>query len=247
MTAPKNKVAVVTGAARGIGRAIALRLAQDGIAVAVWDIDGPGAEETAARITDTGGCAQACIGDAADEKAMAASLEATRSALGPVTILINNAAIADVCPFIELQPDDLDRFLRINLRGPYLLTQGVVPDMLNAGWGRIVNITSSSAQTGAPGMAHYATTKGGLIALTKSLAMEFADKGITANHVPPSFIATDMTNRSPEETTKAAQRFPMKRQGTTEEVAAAAAFLASEEASYITGQTLSVNGGRYSF
>lgn len=240
-----KKIAVVTGGARGIGRAVALRLAADGMAVAVWDLDEKGAQETADLIDKADGQAVACVGDASTESGITAALQQTHTALGFVTVLINNAAIADVVPFMKLKSEHLDRTLSVNLRGPILLTQAVLPDMIAAGWGRIVNVTSSSAQSGTAGMAHYATSKGGLMALTKSLALEFAENGITVNHVPPSFIATPMSSRSAEETERVARQFPMKRQGTPEEVAAACAFLATDEASYITGQALSVNGGRY--
>lgn len=246
MSAPQDmKVAIVTGAARGIGRAIALRLAKDGIAISAWDLDGDGARETVSLVEQAGGRAVAMVGNAASKERIAGFVADTREAIGAATILVNNAAIADVVPFMQLSADHLAHVLDVNLVGPILLTQAVLPDMLAAGWGRIVNVTSSSAQSGTAGMAHYATSKGGLMALTKSLALEFAEDGITVNHVPPSFIATPMSSRTPAQTKQVARQFPMKRQGTPEEVAAACAFLISEEASYITGQALSVNGGRY--
>ncbi len=240
-----GRVAVVTGAGRGIGRGIALQLAKDGAAVAVWDLDPAGAEETVALVAHDGGRAIACVGDASEQEDIARSLAQTRAGFGPVSILVNNAAVADVCSFPEIEPDTLDRILRINLRGPFICTQAVIPDLLEQGWGRIVNISSSSAQGGAKRMAHYAASKGGLIGLTKALAMEYVDKGITVNHIPPSFIDTPMSGRSPEETKALAAVAPMRRAGRPEDVAAACSYLVSDAASYVTGQTISVNGGRY--
>jgi 2-hydroxycyclohexanecarboxyl-CoA dehydrogenase len=133
----------------------------------------------------------------------------------------------------------------INLKGPFLVTKELVPDMLEAGWGRVINISSSSAQTGAPAMAHYAASKGGVIGLTRALAIEFADKGITVNHVPPGFVDTPLVRQGPIDVDAVARTMPMKRAGRPEDVAYAVAYLASEEAGYVTGQTLSTNGGRY--
>ncbi|WP_317930234.1 SDR family NAD(P)-dependent oxidoreductase [Halioxenophilus sp. WMMB6] len=240
-----KRVAIVTGGGSGIGRAISIQLAKAGAKVAVWDLNASNAEETVATIKSAGGNAIACVGDASDEVAIDASLQATREQLGPVDILVNNAAISDFCPFLEISHETLDRMIRINLRGPYILTQKVVPDMLAKKWGRIVNISSSSAQGGSTGMTHYGATKGGIVGLTKTLAIEFADKGITVNHVPPGFVDTPMLRASPVDVDAFALHTPMKRAGKPEEVAAACVYLASEEAAYVTGQTLSVNGGRY--
>lgn len=157
----QGKIAVVTGGGSGIGRAISCQLAQDGAAVAVWDINGDGANETVAHITENGGRAIACIGDASSPEGIAHALARTRAELGPVTILVNNAAIAGYCSFTEITAEELDRMLRINLRGPFICTQAIIPDMLAAGWGRIVNISSSSAQSGSIGMTHYGAAKGG--------------------------------------------------------------------------------------
>jgi 2-hydroxycyclohexanecarboxyl-CoA dehydrogenase len=242
----KGRVAVVTGGASGIGRAIALQLAMDGAAIAVWDLNGAGAEETVAMIAKNGGKAIACAGDAASKDGIAASLARTRKELGPVAILVNNAGITGFKPFLDITHEELERMYRINLMGPFILTQAAIPDMLAAGWGRIVNISSSSAQTGAKGMAHYSSSKGGVIALTKTLALEFADRGITVNNIPPGFIDTPMLRDSPigghVDATAAAS--PMKRAGKPEDIAAACSFLCSEAAAYVTGLTLGVNGGR---
>ncbi|SEP05187.1 SDR family NAD(P)-dependent oxidoreductase [Trujillonella endophytica] len=240
-----GKVAVVTGGARGIGRAIALVLARHGAAVAVWDLDLAGAEEAAAEIRAAGGTAVAVGGDAAEASSVRAAAERTRAELGPVTVLVNNAGINETARFTELAEDAWDRVIRINLKGPFLVTQALVPDMLEAGWGRIVNISSSSAQTGSPNMAHYVSSKGGVIGLTKALAMEYVAKGITVNHVPPGFIDTPLTRETLGDVAAVAKMMPMKRAGTPEDVAHAVAYLASEEAGYVTGQTLSPNGGRY--
>ncbi|MER6956344.1 MULTISPECIES: SDR family NAD(P)-dependent oxidoreductase [unclassified Streptomyces] len=241
----QGKVAVVTGGARGIGRGIATVLAAKGAAVAVWDLNTEGAEKTAAEIQAAGGTALAVGGDAADAEAVARSAARTREELGPVTILVNNAGTTAYEPFTAISEVSWDRMIAINLKGPFLVTQALVPDMLEAGWGRIVNISSSSAQTGAPAMAHYAASKGGVIGLTKALAIEYIEKGITVNHVPPGFIDTPLVRQGPIDVDAAAATMPMKRAGTPEDVAYAVAYLASEEAGYVTGQTLSTNGGRY--
>ncbi len=241
-----EKVAVVTGAGSGIGRGIATVLAAQGAAVAVWDLNLEGAEKTVAGIREAGGTAIAVAGDAAEVTAITAAAAQTRAEFGPVAILVNNAGITESAPFTSLSEDAWDRTIRINLKGPFLVTQALVPDMLAAGWGRIINISSSSAQNGAPDLAHYASSKGGVIGLTKALAFDFADKGITVNHVPPGFIDTPLSRQSMD-IEAAAAHMPMKRAGTPEDIAYAVAFLASQEAGYITGQTLSINGGRYLF
>lgn len=239
-----GKVAVVTGGASGIGRAIALQLARDGAAVSVWDLNSAGADDTVGLITASGGKAIACIGDAASSQDIASSTARTRTELGPITILVNNAGITGFCRFEEITEELMDRMMHINIMGPFLCTQAIIPDMVAAAWGRIVNISSSSAQTGAPMMAHYATSKGAVVALTKTLAREYADKGITVNNIPPGFVDTPMLRASPVNVETESANSPMKRAGTPEDIAAACSYLVSEAASYVTGHTLGVNGGR---
>lgn len=243
----EGKVAVVTGGGRGIGAAIATVLAARGAAVSVWDLNAEGAEKTVAGIRETGGTAIAVAGDAAESAAVAEAAARTREELGAVSILVNNAGITAFEPFTGITEESWDRLIGVNLRGPFLVTRELVPDMLAAGWGRIVNISSSSAQTGAPAMAHYAASKGGVIGLTKALAVEYAGQGITVNHVPPGFIDTPLTREGPIDVESVAAAMPMKRAGTPDDIAYAVAYLASEEAGYVTGQTLSANGGRYLF
>jgi 2-hydroxycyclohexanecarboxyl-CoA dehydrogenase len=241
----KGKVAVVTGGGSGIGRAIGLQLAKDGAAVSVWDLNAVGAKETVAMIASALGRAMACEADASSPDAIASALARTHTELGPVTVLVNNAAITGMVPFLEMTEELWDRMIRINLKGPFLCTKAIIPDMLAAGWGRIVNISSSSAQLGVAHMAHYVTSKAGVIGFTKSLAMEYADKGITVNNIPPGYIDTPMlraTARNFEGTVAAS---PMRRAGKPEDIAAACSYLVSEAAGYVTGQTISVNGGRY--
>jgi 2-hydroxycyclohexanecarboxyl-CoA dehydrogenase len=234
----------VTGGGRGIGRSIAIVLASQGAAVAVWDLNAAGAEETATAIREAGGKAVAIAGDAADATAVASAAARTREELGPVTILVNNAGITNYVPFTDMTEELWDRMINVNLKGPFLVSQAILPDMLEAGWGRIINISSSSAQTGAPSLAHYAASKGGVIGLTKALAVEFIGKGITVNNVPPGFVDTPLL-REGIDPDKVAATMPMKRAGQPQDIAHAVAYLASEEAGYVTGQTLSVNGGRY--
>lgn len=250
MTAPEQRVALVTGAGAGMGRAIALRLARDGFAVAVLDIDAASAKEAAEEIIGTGGSAIA-LGDVdvSVRQRVEAAVEQARQQLGPILVLVNNAGITGFREFLKITDDKWDRLMRINLYGPYYCTQTVLPDMIAAGWGRIVNISSSAAQTGQQYMAHYAAAKAGLIGMTKSLALEFAGHGITVNTIPPGQIDTPMLRESARrgmlgDPEKIGDIVPVGRLGTPEDIAAAASYLCSQEAGYVTGQVIGVNGGR---
>jgi 2-hydroxycyclohexanecarboxyl-CoA dehydrogenase len=240
-----GRTAVITGAGSGIGRAIAKRLAEDTARVAIWDINGAGAEETAEMVRAAGGTAIAITADCAEKEAVQAAAARTRAELGPIAILVNNAGIAPFTPFLDTDDELFDRTIRVNLRGPWLVTKECLPDMLAAGWGRVINITSSSVQTGSPAQGHYVSSKGGLVGMTKALALEFAASGVTFNMIPPGFIDTPMLRAAPIDAEAFAQTLPMKRVGQPEDIAAAAAYLAAEEASYMTGQVISTNGGRY--
>jgi 2-hydroxycyclohexanecarboxyl-CoA dehydrogenase len=242
------KVALVTGAASGIGAAISRRLARDGIAIGVLDVLLEGAAQVAAEIVAAGGKAiplQASITDRPQVKAAVATL---RETFGPVTILVNNAGITGFVPFEQLTDAQWDKMLEVNLKGTFIVTQVVLPDMKTAGWGRIVNISSSSAQSGAPLMAHYSASKGAIIALTKTLAREFGPLGITCNNIPPRFVMnTVMSEESIDQSHRQAmiEAGPIRRQGEPQDIAGACAWLVSDEAGYVTGQTIGVNGGRY--
>jgi 2-hydroxycyclohexanecarboxyl-CoA dehydrogenase len=241
----EGRNAVVTGGGSGIGRACAIALAAEGAAVAVWDLNGPGAEETLATIREAGGKGIAVQGDCAETAAVAEAAARTRAELGPVTVLVNNAGITKYKAFVELTEEEWDETIQIDLKGPFLVTKAIIGDMLAAGWGRIVNISSSSTQSGSPNMAHYVAAKGGVIGFTKALALEFVEQGITVNNVPPGFVDTPLMRRSIGDVEASAARMPMKRAGKPEDVAAAVTYLTSEQAAYVTGHTLSVNGGRY--
>lgn len=242
------RVALVTGAAAGIGAAISRRLARDGIAIGVLDVLIEGATKVANEIVAAGGKAiplQASITDRAQMKAALAQL---REAFGPVTILVNNAGITGFIPFEELSDAQWDKMFEVNVKGTFIVTQLALPDMKAAGWGRIVNISSSSAQSGAVLMAHYSASKGAIIALTKTLARELGPLGITCNNIPPRFVMnTVMSEANISESNKKAmiEAGPIRRSGEPEDIAGACAWLVSEEAGYVTGQTIGVNGGRY--
>jgi 2-hydroxycyclohexanecarboxyl-CoA dehydrogenase len=243
-----GKVAVVTGGASGIGLATAQRFAREGAAVAVWDINEAGAQKAAADLVASGAKAIACRVDVSNRASVNAGVEHVHAELGKVDILVNNAGITSFTPFLEITEEEWDRIMAINLKSMLLCCQAVLPDMLERKWGRIINISSSSAQTGAHNMTAYSASKGGVIVFTKSLALELADKGITVNNVPPGFVDTPMLRASAGKVQGGiegqAQRSPMKRAGRPEDIANACAFLAQEESGYITGHTLSVNGGR---
>jgi len=243
-----GKVAVVTGGASGIGLAISQRFAREGALVAVWDIDEAGAQRVASELVAAGGKAIGCRVDVSNREHIEAATQRVRAELGAVSILVNNAGISNYVPFLEMTDDQWDRMIKINLKSVFLVTQVVLPDMVAAKWGRVINISSSSTQSGSPRMTHYVASKGGVIGFTKALAMEFADKGITVNNVPPGFVDTPLLRAtlSDERVEAQIQASPMKRAGRPEDIAAACAFLASEDAGYITAHTFSVNGGRYS-
>jgi 2-hydroxycyclohexanecarboxyl-CoA dehydrogenase len=243
----KGKVAVVTGGGSGMGRATCQQLARDGAAISVWDWKEDDAKETAALINAAGGNAIAIKTDVSAKDQVEASARQTRGELGPITVLVNNAGINRLIPFLETTEADWDQMLAVNLKGPYFCARAVIQDMLDAGWGRIVNITSSSTQVGANHMTPYVASKGGLSAFTKAMAVEFARKGITVNNVPPNFIDTPLLRltTTPESFAKYAEKAVMGHPGQPEDIAAAVSYLCSVAAKHINGHTLGVNGGNY--
>lgn len=243
-----GRTAVVTGGASGIGRAIACRLATDGAAVAVFDLNGEAAEETAASIRASGGGATGLTVDVTDRAGIDSAVGKVRAQLGRPTILVNSAGLPGFDPFLEITAEKWGRVLTVNLTGTFNTCQALIPDMLEEGWGRIVNISSSSVHTGVPSMTHYVAAKSGVVGLTKSLALEFAPHGITVNTIPPGFIDTPMLRDAAEagsvDIDRSTAATPVGRIGRPEDIAAASAFLVSDEAGYITGQIIGVNGGR---
>jgi 2-hydroxycyclohexanecarboxyl-CoA dehydrogenase len=243
-----GRAAVVTGGASGIGRAIALRLAGDGVDVAVLDLDAAGAEAVVAEIATRGRRALAVETDVARAASVRAAAERVHAALGPAQILINDAGIAEFVPLLEMSEERFDRMIAVHLKGTFNCTKTFAPDMVQACWGRIVNIASVAGLGGGPGLAHYAAAKAGLIGFTKSVARELGPHGVTANAIAPGLIDTPMLRAAgvPEEIFRhTIEQNPIRRIGTPEDIAAACAYLVSEEASFTTGQVLSPNGGAY--
>lgn len=232
------KTAVVTGGASGIGLGIVERLRADGLQVAVLDLAPVADDKLAYQV------------DVTRPEEIAAALTEIRATLGPITVLVNSAGQEKYRRFANLTFEEWQRIIDVNLHGVFHTVQAVLPDMTEAGWGRIVNISSSSTHSGQPFMAAYVAAKSGLNGLTKSLALELGPQGITVNAIPPGFIDTPMLRRSEERKllggtiAEHKQRTPVRRVGRPADIAAACSFLVSEDASYITGQILGVNGGR---
>ncbi|ONH22527.1 SDR family oxidoreductase [Pseudofrankia asymbiotica] len=244
-----GRVAVVTGGASGIGRGVSERLAARGDRVAVLDVQDDAARQLAKELQTAGGQAVGLAADVRDRVAVDAALDRVREAFGPVEIAVTSAGINAAGAFTAITPDAWDRVLAVNLTGTFHCLQAVVADMIVAGWGRIVTI-SSSAQHGAANRAHYIASKGGIIALTKTLAMELAPSGITVNSIPPSIIDTPMARDGAGMGTvptldAIAAATPVRRPGVPADVAAAVEFLCSDDAGFITGQQIGVNGGWY--
>lgn len=240
-----NRVAFVTGASRGIGRAIAMRLSAQG-AVVVAAARAGNAAATADEIRAAGGKAEAIDLDVTDAAASELAIKSVSERHGRIDILINNAGITRDQLMLRLKRDDWDAVLATNLTSAFTLTQAALKPMIRQKSGRIICISSVVGQSGNPGQANYAASKAGLIGFAKAVALEVASRNITVNVVSPGMIATDMTNALPEKTREAlVERIPLGRLGVAEDIAAAVCFLASDEAAYITGQVLAVNGGMY--
>jgi 2-hydroxycyclohexanecarboxyl-CoA dehydrogenase len=243
-----SRVAVVTGGASGMGEATCQELGRRGLKVGVLDMD----EQAAQRVTEdlrAGGATALGVGaDVTDRVAVEQAFAKVRTELGPVSVLVTSAGLFGFSPFSEITAEAWNRLIDVNLTGTFHCCQVALPDMVAARWGRIVMISSSSAQRGSPFAAHYAASKGGVITLTKSLAREYAVHGITVNNIPPSGIETPMQHHAQAagylgSNEKIAGNIPVGHLGTGADIAAAVGFLASDAAGFITGQVLGVNGG----
>jgi 2-hydroxycyclohexanecarboxyl-CoA dehydrogenase len=245
-----GRVAVITGGASGIGLGVATHLAEAGHPVALLDRQGDLAVKEAGALQAGGARAIGIATDVSDRASIDAAVGRVRAELGPIAIAVTSAGIEAQTPFCEIPADEWDRIIAVNLTGTFHSLQAAVPDMKVAGWGRIVTISSSSAQSGAPDRAHYVASKGGVIALTKALSYELAPLGITVNTIPPSIIDTPMAQGGVAaghvpDLDVLATMTPVRRTGTPDDVAAACAFLCSDAAGFITGQIIGVNGGWY--
>ncbi|MEY8014580.1 SDR family NAD(P)-dependent oxidoreductase [Mycobacterium servetii] len=246
----EGTTAIVTGGASGLGLAIAEALVARGASVAIFDVQRDQLAAEVARLRAGGAKVSGHAVDVSDRGQVRAAVDEVRAELGPVLILVNNAGIEQFGKFAEITDDQWDAVMAVNLRGPFICSQEVLPDMTAAKWGRIVNISSSSAQGGQARMAAYVSSKAGLIGLTKSLALELGPKGITVNTVPPGMVVTPMLEKAIAEGrfTASLEHFasitPVRRAGRPEDIANAVTFLCADESSYITGQVIPVNGGR---
>lgn len=243
-----SKVAVVTGGASGIGEATCHELSRRGLKVAVLDVNEQAAQHVAEDLRASGSAALGVGADVTDRVAVEQAFAKIRSELGPVSVLVTSAGLFGFAPFIEITAEAWARIIDVNLTGTFHCCQVALPDMLAAKWGRIVMISSSSAQRGSPFAAHYAAAKGAVLTLTKSLAREYAAQGITVNTIPPSGIETPMQHQNQAagylgSNEQIASNIPVGYLGTGADIAAAVGFLSSDEARYITGQVLGVNGG----
>jgi len=231
-----------------MGLSICTHLARQGCRVAVLDVDDEAAEAAAQRLRADGTRALAAAVDVADREAVDDALARVRGELGPVHVLVTSAAVSGFVPFEEITLDDWNRSLAVNLTGTFNCIQAAIPDMVEAGWGRVVTISSAAGQTGSLRQGHYSASKGGVIALTKTVALEFAGRGITANSIPPFIVETPMLRAAQEARNLPpadvlARMVPAGRLGTGDDIGATCAFLCSDAAGYITGQIIGVNGG----
>ncbi len=241
-----GKVALVTGGAQGIGKAIALILARNGADVAVWDINLEKAQETANEIEALGKRSIAMKVNVADFKEVERTVDAVVEQWGRIDILVNNAGITRDRLILRMTEEDWDVVLNVNLKGTFNCTKAVIRHMSKHRSGKIVSIASVTGEMGNPGQANYGASKAGVIGFTKTIAREFAARGINVNAIAPGFIQTAMTDAIPEKAKEELKRMiPMERLGQPEDVAEAVLFLVSERSSYITGQVLNVNGGIY--
>jgi NAD(P)-dependent dehydrogenase (short-subunit alcohol dehydrogenase family) len=243
-----DRVAVVTGGASGLGNSICEHLARHDHRVAVLDLDGGSAERAAGALRAQGADAMSAQADVADRASVDAAFERVREALGPIHILVTSAAISGFTRFEEITLQNWQRTISINLTGTFNCAQSAIADMVTAGWGRIVTISSAAGQTGSVRQVDYSASKGGVIALTKALALEYASRGITVNTIPPFSVDTPMLRAAQDArhvpgAEVLTRMIPSGRLGTGDDIAAACAFLCSDEAAYLTGQVIAVNGG----
>jgi len=242
----EGRVAFVTGSAQGIGRAIALALAEAGCDVVIADVNPEKIDSVAKEVESLGRKSLAIKLDVSDPESVKAGVAKILEAFGKIDILVNNAGITRDGLVMRMKPEDWSLVLRVNLDGTFYCTRAVLHGMVKQRYGRIVNIASVVAQAGNPGQANYVASKGGIIGLTKAVAAEVASRNITVNAVAPGFIATAMTEKLPDEVrTRMLSLIPLGRMGTDRDIACGVRFLASDEASYITGHVLSINGGMY--
>lgn len=246
MTETNKKIAIVTGASRGIGAAIAMELAAQGFVVAGTATSEKGAATITQKLKDAGFEGKGFVLNVADQSSIEQFIKDTNEELGNPLVLINNAAITKDNILVRMKLEEWTDVLETNLNSIYLLSKLCLRPMMKNRWGRIINISSVVGSTGNPGQANYAAAKAGMLGFSKSLASEIASRGVTVNVVSPGFIQTDMTNALPESTKEALiNTIPMKKLGCPEDIAKTVAFLASSSADYITGQTIHVNGGMY--
>lgn len=245
-----NRVVVVTGGASGIGLGVSQLFARKGHPVAMLDVQDEALERESAALRQEGASVLARKVDVSDRAQIDAAYEDIRRELGPIAIVVANAGISEGIRFLDVSAAHWQRMIQINLTGVFNTVQAALPDMIEAKWGRIITISSQAAQSGASDRAHYSASKGGVIGLTRSLAREFAADGITVNTIPPSVVATPMAEQGIAAGTfppleVIAQHIPIPRAGTPADIAAACEYLASDGASYVTGQVLGVNGGMF--